>query len=133
MLWNMLDFSQTSIVKFLLMFIVMHLFVGFFTLVMAAYTPSMRYIENLWTRIVFPIWFLGGYQFTWLTLSNTIPVLAYINLLNPMTYILEGFRGAVLGVDGYLNFWLCLGMVSIWTVIAGYIGVRKFLSRLDCI
>jgi ABC-type polysaccharide/polyol phosphate export permease len=132
-LWNVFDLSKFSIIKFVVIFLIMHLFVGFFTVLVTAYTPSMRYLENVWTRVIFPIWFLGGYQFTWATIYKQIPVLAYINLFNPMTYILEAFRASFLGQAGYLNFWACCCMILLFTFLSAYFGIRKFMTRLDCV
>lgn len=133
LLWDVFDLTNFSLVKYVAIFICMHIFVGFFTLLTAAYTSSMRYIENVWTRVVFPIWFLGGYQFTWETLREQIPVFAYINLANPMTYVLEGFRAAFLGQKGYINIWVCCGMILLFATLSAYFGIKKFMKRLDCV
>jgi ABC-type polysaccharide/polyol phosphate export permease len=132
-LWNVFDLTNLSVFRYLVIFIIMHAFVGFFGLLLAAYTPSMRYFENVWTRVVFPLWFLGGYQFTWATLLKQIPGLAYINLLNPMTYMLEAFRSAFLGQVGYLNFWLCCGVLIVFTIVSAWLAIRKLMLRLDCV
>jgi len=133
LMWPVLDLSNFSILKYAIIFVITHLFIGFLTLLIAAYTPSMRYFENVWSRIVFPMWFLGCFQFNWLVLYKQLPTLAYISLLNPLTYVLEANRVAFLGQTGYLNFWVCC-LVLIWFImIAAYFGIRKFMRRLDCI
>ena len=132
-LWQVFDFTNLSMIKYLCIYLIMHAFIGFFTILIAAYTPDMSYFENVWARVIFPMWFLGGYQFSWFTLYQQLPILAYINLLNPLTYILEANRVAFLGQDGYINFWICCGMLLVFTVVAAYFGVRKFMLRLDCV
>lgn len=132
-MWQVLDLTNFALSRFLIIYLISHAFIGFFALLIAAYLPNMTYFENVWSRIIFPMWFLGGYQFNWYTLYQQLPVLAYLNLLNPLTYILEASRAVFIGQDGYLNFWLCCGMLIIFTIIAAYFGVRKFMKRLDCV
>lgn len=132
-MWQVFDLSNLCLLKYCIIFIVSHSFIGFFALLIAAYTPNMSYFENVWSRVVFPMWFLGGYQFNWFTLYKQLPILAYLNLLNPLTYILEGHRVAFLGQAGYLNFWICCLMLILFNLIAAYGGVRKFMRRLDCV
>ena len=132
-MWQVFDFTNLSLLKYLIIFFITHIFIGFFTLFLTAYTPDMSYFENIWARIIFPMWFLGCYQFDWMTLYQQIPLFAYINLLNPLTYIIEANRVVFLGQAGYLNFWLCCVMLILFTFVAAYLGIYKFIKRLDCI
>jgi ABC-type polysaccharide/polyol phosphate export permease len=132
-MWQVFDLTNLSLFKYAIIFVISHIFIGFFALLIAAYTPNMSYFENVWSRVIFPMWFLGGYQFNWFTLYKQLPVLAYLNLLNPLTYILEGNRVAFLGQAGYLNFWVCCLMLIFFLFMAAYFGVRKFMIRLDCV
>lgn len=133
LLWNVLDLSKLSILKYILIFPLLQIFMGFFALLVCAYTQSIVQYEKAWVRIVFPFWFFGCYQFPWIAMLKRIPWLAYLNLLNPITYCLEGFRAAVLGQEGYLNFWICLGMLALFTITVAYWGVSKMMQRLDCV
>jgi ABC-2 type transport system permease protein len=127
------DFAAFSLFKYLIFFLTLQLFFGFFTLLVAAYTKNMVQYERAWVRVVWPLVFLGGYQFSWQTLKTQLPWLAYGVLLNPLTYCLEGFRAAVLGQTGFINFWICFGLISFFTVISALIGIKKLMRRLDCI
>lgn len=133
LLWNLLDFSNFSLLKYSLIFPLLQIFFGFLALLITAYTSSIVQYEKAWVRIVFPLWFFGGYQFPWRVMLERLPYLAYINLLNPITYCLEGFRAAVLGQAGYIDFWVCFGMLLLSTLIVGVWGVRKLMARLDCL
>lgn len=133
LLWNLIDLTNFSLFKYLLIFPVLQIFFGFFALLVTAYTDSIVQYEKAWVRIVFPMWFFGGYQFPWIVMYERLPYLAYVNLLNPITYCLEGFRGAVLGQAGYINFWVCLGMLILLTGICAFWGVTKLQRRLDCL
>lgn len=133
LLWDLLDLSNFSLFKYLLIFPLLQIFFGFFALLVTAYTDTIVQYEKAWVRIVFPLWFFGGYQFPWRTMLDRLPYLAYLNLLNPITYCLEGFRGAVLGQEGYINFWICVGMLLLAIILVAFWGIKKLMRRLDCI
>ncbi|MGC2310567.1 MAG: ABC transporter permease [Candidatus Babeliaceae bacterium] len=123
LIWNQFNILNVVFGKFILIFILTHLFYGAFTLWIASRVRNMTKIGNVWMRFVYPIWFLGGFQFSWAVLAQKWPFLAWVNFLNPMTYIMEGIRSTVLGQAGYLNFWLCIGMLSIFVVLCTWHGI----------
>lgn len=131
LLWNNFDLTQLSPFKFLLMFSLASAFYGSYTICIATRVADMTKIGNVWMRFVYPFWFLGGYQFSWQSLYGVAPVLAYINLANPILYIMEGIRGAVLGQAGYLPFWLCVGMVFLFCILSSVTGIILLKKRLD--
>lgn len=132
-MWQILDLANFEVLSYLVIFIVMHIFVGFLAILIASYLPDMTYFENAWARVFFPSWFLGCNQFSWITLKGQLPILAYLDLLNPMTYLLEGFRAAVLGQAGYLNIWLCCGMLLLFAALFAWMAIHKLMRRLDCV
>jgi len=131
LLWNNFDLANFSFFKFLLIFSLGSAFYGSYTIFIATRVPGMTQIGNVWMRFVYPLWFLGGYQFSWQALHGIAPILAYINLANPILYIMEGIRGAVLGQPGYLPFGLCVGMVFLFCIISIITGIRLLKKRLD--
>lgn len=133
MLWNNFNLANMSLIKVIIIFVLAHLFYGFFSLWLASMVKSLEAIGDIWMRVVFPLWFLGGYQFTWATFVIKSPVLAYINLFNPLIYCFEGIRGAVLGQEGYLNFWLCCGALIVFTIFVAVVGTHRMMKRLDCL
>jgi hypothetical protein len=118
--------------KFLLLMIIANLFYGFFALLTTSLTKDIASMSNLWIRVVFPMWFLGGYQFTWKQLYNASPLTAYLDLLNPMIYISEGMRACTIDPQA-LPFELCASMIILFTIVFGYIGTKRFMKRLDCL
>jgi len=125
------DLAAFSFFKFLLIFLLASLFYGAYTIFIVTRVSEMTQIGNVWMRFVYPLWFLGGYQFSWKSLQSLAPTLAYVNLLNPMIYIMEGTRAAVLGQEGYLNFWLCAGMITLFYAISVIAGIVLLKRRLD--
>lgn len=132
-LWNSFPLSQVHWFKFWLIFLVGNIFYSTITLFIASIVPSMNKMENVWMRIIFPLWFLGGFQFSWYNLFKLSPTLGILNLLNPVVYVMEGTRAALIGQEGNLNFWFCIAMLLVYTLLCGYFGIRLVTKRLDCI
>jgi ABC-2 type transport system permease protein len=132
-LWHSFPLDQLAPFKFTLIFLVTHLFYGFFSLCLGAQIKSLDLMGNVWMRIVFPLWWVGCYQFTFKALHQAHPWIAYVNLLNPIVYIFEGTRAALIGQEGYLNFWLCFIVLTVMTIIVALFGIKKLQKRLDCL
>jgi ABC-type polysaccharide/polyol phosphate export permease len=133
LLWNSFSFQYFSFFKFYGLLILICLFSGFFSLFLASRIHDLFKISNMWQRIIFPLWFLAGFQFSWSNLYEISPLLAYINLLNPLTYALEGGRAAALNPALSLPYWNCVCMLLLFTGLFGYLGVVNLKKRLDCL
>jgi hypothetical protein len=132
-LGDMLPLASISFGKFILFYTLFNLFYGFFGLFLASITESIHSITTIRTRYLFPLWFLAGYQFSWATSLHAVPFLAYVNLLNPLLYILEGLRSTILNPDDFIAFWYCFAVVAFSTLFFGYFAVKNLERRLDCI
>jgi len=133
LLWNHFSFVSVSLIKVIIIFVLIHLFYGFFSLWLASLVKNLESIGNIWMRVTYPLWFLGGYQFTWATFASKNAVLAHLNLVNPLIYCFEGIRSAVLGSAGYLPFWLCCSALVFFMVLTGTLGIHRMMKRLDCL
>jgi ABC-type polysaccharide/polyol phosphate export permease len=133
LLWNHFNFASVSFVRVGIIFVLIHLFYGFFSLWLASLVKNLESIGNIWMRVTYPLWFLGGYQFTWATFATKNAILAYLDLINPLVYCFEGMRAAVLGAEGYLPFWCCCGALVFFTVLTGIFGISRMTKRLDCL
>lgn len=130
-LWHRFDLSNFNAIKFAVIFVLTNIFYGAFIPWIASRVANMPKIGNVWMRFVFPLWFIGGFQFSWAVFYDKAPWLAYLNLLNPLTYIMEGTRSAILGSQNYLSFLLCVGMLILFIALCIFAAVRKFKKRLD--
>jgi ABC-type polysaccharide/polyol phosphate export permease len=130
-LWNQLDLTQISYFKLLLALIFQSIFYACFVLWTSSIIATITKLGSVWARFIFPMWFMGGFQFSWVALYTVLPPLALINLLNPMIYLTEATRAAILGQTGYINFWLCLLAVLILSALCLLIGMRNLKKRLD--
>lgn len=132
-LGNNILLSSINYPKLIVSYILAHLFFGFLGLFVASITPSLEYLSTVKMRILFPMWFLGCYQFTWHMLYETNPTLAYLNLLNPVTYIVEGMRGSLDLNLPLLSYPVCVAATSIFIILFAWAGVRNFKRRVDCL
>lgn len=130
---NPIALTEIHIIKFITIFLLMNMFYGAFTLFIASYVKNMLRVGSVWMRIVYPLWFLGGFQFSWYALHSVSKSLAYLDLINPITYIMEGLRAAVLGQEGYMSFWICILMLALCTIFCSYVGIVRLKRRLDFI
>jgi len=133
MFWNKWQFCQISWFKFGLMLVLSNLFYGFFSLFLTSITENVQKIENVWKRAIFPLWYLGCYLFSWNVLTCYSPQLAYVALLNPIVYCMEGMRVALFGQEGSIDFWYSVAALCVFCMIAGYFGIKNMKQRLDCL
>ena len=131
LLGSRMDLSQLSIVKLLLIQLAAGIFFGFFGLWLAAWIPTNRAFNSVWRRVYTPMQLLGCYWFSFATGFNVFAYVTCIALLNPLTYMCEGVRAAVMGQEGYLNFWLCLVVLIGYTVVFGWYAMCKLKQKLD--
>lgn len=132
-LWNQFDLASVHYPKLILAICAINLFYASFALWIASRVPNMAKMGQVWMRFIFPMWFLGGFQFSWISSYKTIPSFALVNLINPMIYITEAVRVALLGQDGFINFWLCLMAILFFALISLYFGITSLKKRLDFI
>jgi ABC-type polysaccharide/polyol phosphate export permease len=123
--------AAISWIPLFLIIVVANLFFGTFALWVTTFIKDFDHLGSLWTRFIFPIWFLGGFQFPWSTMHELVPTLAYITLLDPVVYTMEGTRSAMLGGATYFNAWLCIAVLSLFCVLCFADGMRRLKKRLD--
>lgn len=119
--------------KLIITWILAHLLFAFFGLYLSSITPNFDYITTIRQRFLFPMWFLGCYQFSWYMLYDANPTLAYLNLLNPVVYVMEGMRSCITIQTPLLPYWLCFFMMILFIILFGYLGIKSFKKRLDCL
>lgn len=130
-----IGFENISIVNFLMILAMSSLFSPVFALITASFIKNMQGLSTVWCRFVYPMWFLGGFQFTWYSMYSVFPVLAYINLLNPLLYTYEGARAALFGAHGlqgpHIPIFICVPALFVFTVIGASFATMRYKKRLD--
>jgi hypothetical protein len=129
--FNQLNLLNIAWIKLLITLIVANLFLSSLIPGVAAAIQNIGKIGNAWSRFIFPMWFLGGFQFSWISIYTISKPLAYCLLLNPVTYIMEAIRVSILGQSGFLNWYLCIGALIVFCLFStcySYYRMKKFLD-----
>lgn len=93
--------------------------------------PYTWFLDNVWPRRLAILFLFGCSFFTWKKLYNFSPYLATLFLLNPVTFIHEGFRAALLGGNDYLPLWICIPVVFLFCLLIIFLLTRAIKKRLD--
>jgi ABC-2 type transport system permease protein len=132
-LGSKLSFAHFSFGKFIIIFMITNIFCATLSLLMTSLVKDMNSIDNVSMRFLFPMWFFGGAQFSWMTMYAVSRYFAYFCLCNPLLYAMEAMRVAFIGQEGYLPFWPSILMLILFSIVCGYIGIRRLVRRLGCI
>ncbi|MEH1015612.1 ABC transporter permease [Micromonospora sp. CPCC 206060] len=94
---------------------------------LATILPIQR-INITLSLVVTPIIWTGCIHYPWPRLS-TIPWYQVVTLFNPMTYVSEGVRGALLPTVPHISAWACLAVLATVAAITTATAVRGFTRR----
>ena len=133
LLWNHISFQYFSFFKFSLLIITATIFSGFFTLFIISIIKSMYGIRNIFSRVLCPMWNLGGLSFSWYSVYHTSSIFAYLCLVNPLTYAYEGCRAATLQPTIALPYWYCIIALLLFTTLFATLAIKNLQKRLDCL
>src|SRR4051794_1395831 len=95
-------------------------------LVLGTAVPPSR-ITVAFGLILTPLIFTGAAFYPWDALDS-LRWFQVLTLLNPMTYVSEGMRGALTDVPHLATGWVALGLV-VSLAAFGWLGVRGFIRR----
>ncbi len=88
-----------------------------------------RSVTLMFNIVLLPLTMLGGLYYTWASLDH-IPWLQVLVLFNPLVYMSEGFRGAMVNHVTHMHLlWVYLAL-SAMTVGLSTLGVRGFRRRV---
>ncbi|MFH1831654.1 MAG: hypothetical protein ABH827_02510 [bacterium] len=130
-LYSRLNLSGINFLHLTLSIIVSSLFLGAFTLWAASCTKDMLSLENVFMRILYPLWVYGCFQFSWAGMVKICAPVGYLCLLNPFTYTTESIRAAMLGQTGSINFWYSITALLTFSFGLGWWAIKRFKKRLD--
>jgi hypothetical protein len=130
-LYNSFSIASISWFKFIIVALLANIFFAIFTLAMIAYVGEISKMRNIWMRFIWPLWFLGCYQFSWQAIYSLSAVCGYMVLCNPITFITEGVRGTLLGASGFLPWEVCCGALCCYIMICWCYAYYKMKRLLD--
>jgi len=120
-----------SFITFLAMYFLSLLFWALFFLG-SSFTCDFHWFKNnMWARRIMPLFVFGSAFFTLKTITAIMPTFSKIMLCNPLTYITEGLRVALLGGTDYLPLTTCIigiFVAILFMVVRLHYGIYK---RLD--
>ncbi|GAB3555468.1 ABC-2 type transport system permease protein [Actinopolyspora lacussalsi] len=96
-------------------------------LTVGAAVPPRR-INIMFAVILAPLIFTGASQFPWAQLDQ-LRWFQVVCAFNPLTYVSEGMRGALLPDVPHMAPWVCLLALLGACVIFGALGIKFFLRR----
>jgi len=132
-LGNTFNLTNFSPPLFALMYVLGSLFFGMFALWSTVITNSHESHSRLELRLIGPMFFLNGWTTSWATMYVlSAPLGIFVRFL-PWIYAYEGYRAAALGQMGYINIWLCTGMLALFTILITCHSIRLFKKRMDCV
>jgi len=82
----------------------------------------------LFGLILAPLIFTGCCQYPWPSLSD-MRWFQIISLLNPLTYVSEGMRAALVTNVPHIPSWLCAMVLVVVVAALSGLGIRGFLRR----
>ena len=88
-----------------------------------------RTVPMLFGIVVLPITFLGAIYYPWSRLSP-IPWLKWFVLVNPLVYMSEGFRAALVKGVPHMNLGAVYAALIIFGTVLTYVGIDGFKKRV---
>ncbi|MER3452374.1 MAG: ABC transporter permease [Acidimicrobiia bacterium] len=88
-----------------------------------------RTVPTMFGVVILPLTFLGAVYYPWTRLSP-IPWLKWFVLVNPLVYVSEGFRAALVGDIPHMPVSAIYGAVLGFSAVLATLGVRGFTRRV---
>ncbi|HEY1690316.1 MAG TPA: ABC transporter permease [Solirubrobacteraceae bacterium] len=85
-------------------------------------------INIVFSLVFTPLLFTGCSQYPWPSLSR-LPWFQYVTAANPMTYVSEAMRGALVPSVPHIHPWICLVVLVGALFVLMSVGVRGFYRR----
>lgn len=85
-------------------------------------------INIVFALVLLPITFTGCSQYPWPSLRR-LEWFQWVTTLNPLTYVSEAMRGALVPQIPHMRSWLCIVMLVVSLAVFGTTGIRGFMRR----
>jgi ABC-2 type transport system permease protein len=96
-------------------------------LLLGTLVPPNR-ITIMFTLVLTPLLFTGCSQYPWPSLAR-LRWFQIVTAFNPLTYVSEGMRGALVPAVPHIRPFYCLGALVLSLVIFSAVGIRGFLRQ----
>jgi ABC-2 type transport system permease protein len=85
-------------------------------------------ISIAFSLVLTPLLFTGCSQYPWPTLDS-LRWFQIVTLFNPLTYVSEGMRGALVPYVPHIRPWVCVVALVFWLAVFSAIGIWGFIRR----
>jgi ABC-2 type transport system permease protein len=96
-------------------------------LTMGTLVPPNR-ISIAFSLVLTPLLFTGCSQYPWPTLDR-LRWFQVVTAFNPLTYVSEGMRGALVPNVDHIRSWVCVVALLVSLAVFAAIGIRGFIRR----
>lgn len=89
------------------------------------------YLQNIWPRRLSILLAMSPIFYNWKAAYNFSPLIGYIMLINPLTYVAEGLRATLIGGPHFIAPILCIVALAVWIGISILFVAKSIHKRLD--
>jgi len=125
------DSSHISWPALLLMLYLGSLCCSAYHMFVACTLKSSRQITRLWARYNLPLLLFGGLNIPWFTIKQYSPILGNVIGLNPLIYITDGLRQAVIGGPQFASLGTCVIALLLFSTAFTCGAWHFFKKRVD--
>lgn len=126
-----LDTLNFSMVKFLIILFLSSLVFSSYVFLSMCILKGTHQLGIWWRRCNSPLLTLGGSWVPWAVIAKFSTLLGYLILFNPILYITEGMRGAILGESLFIPFKYCVITLVFTIVMLILLSFYFFKKRVD--
>jgi ABC-type polysaccharide/polyol phosphate export permease len=126
-----MDTSATSWPSLLLILALSALVCSSFNVFIACFLTKTSQLSHLWPRCNEPLLMLGGFWVPWFVVWQFSPMLGKLALLNPLLYVTDGVRQAILGGDQFLSIRVASTGLLVFSLIFVALACCFFKRRVD--
>lgn len=125
------SFSHVALLPLFAMHFITVLFCSLFFMTLSYAWSSDWLVDHLWPRFLIPLLTFSSSWYPWYNVNIISPFWGSLFLLNPATYIVEGFRVALLGSSQAVPLDYCIIFLGSCCCALSFLLARVVKKRLD--
>lgn len=102
-----------------------------YTMFTTCFIKSSTKLRSFWMRVNFGLITFGGLFIPYVVMKKFSPTLGYFILFNPLLYITEGLRNAILPHQQFISAWVCILVLFIFSILFTLLSWHYFKKRVD--
>jgi ABC-2 type transport system permease protein len=91
----------------------------------------IKTLSSFWVRFNQPLQAFGGFWIPSHIIHTFSPALGYLVRLNPLMYLTEGIRQALIGGPDFLPIWQCASALLFMSIFFSALACYFFKNRVD--